>query len=58
MKIIGKITRQQLAEIQRRGIQPEAAVEAFLAEAKARHPDATSIIKKSTAHDGFDIVAI
>lgn len=58
MKIVGKVTLAQLAEVQRRGVGPEAAVDAFLAEAKRRQPGAAVIMQRSRAHSGFDIIAL
>lgn len=58
MQIVGKVTRADMSEIQRRGMGPKAAVDAIRDEAKARHPRATILIQPSNMHDGFDIIAM
>lgn len=59
MRTIGKVTLGDLGLMQRRGLTPKQAVDAMLAEAKARHPRAEGVvIAKSALHDGFDIIAL
>ena len=59
MRTIGKLTRAELALIEKRGMSPKEAVCAIIAEAKSRYPRAESVhIVKASSHDGFDIVAL
>ena len=59
MQTIGRIYLGELAEMQRRGITPEEAVQAILAEASKRHPKAVGLhIVKVPMHEGFDIIAL
>lgn len=57
MKTIGKIGKAEMAEMQRRGAKPQDAVQAIIAEAKLRHPDANIILHRNDV-GGFDVVAL
>ncbi len=46
-----------LGLMQRRGMTPKQAVDAILAEAKARHPREDTIIIQRNG-DGFDILSV
>lgn len=58
MKIIGKVTREHLGEMARRGIDPKAAVDQTLAEAKRRYPGSCVVFQKRGDGSGFDLVAL
>lgn len=58
MKVIGSATAATLREFERRGYQPQQTVNAIIAEARRRYPDATAIFVEAVTHDGFDIVAV
>jgi len=56
MNIIGHATQANLAKLAARGVGPKDAVDAILAEAKARTGQNCIIVKSATG--GFDIVAL
>lgn len=59
MNVIGRIGWDQLAEMQRRGVEPKDAVNMILAEAKARYPDAGEVvIQQNHAQNCFEIIAL
>ena len=59
MQTIGRITKADLTDLEKTGLEPKQALDAILAEAKARHPKAISVhVMKATLHDGFDIIAL
>jgi len=59
MRTIGRITKANLVNLEKTGLEPRQALDAVIAEAKARHPKAVSVhATKATIHDGFEIVAL
>lgn len=57
MRVIGKITRSDMAQMQRRGLGPKQAVDAVVAEAKRRFEGATVVLRPEP-DGGFAIVAL
>jgi len=59
MKLLAKVRTADLAAMQRLGATPNQAVDALLAEAKARYPQYECVImQRDTIGEGFDIIAV
>lgn len=57
--VVGRVKPGHLAELQRRGFAPGAAVEAIKCEARRRHPHAgTILIEPAGGGRGFEILAL
>ncbi len=58
MRVIGKVTKAGLLEIQRRGLSPKQAFDAIISEAKRRHPDARGVIMQPIGLGDFEVIAL
>ena len=58
MRVIGTASESDLLEMKRRGVEPQAAVQAIIAEAKRRYPTTENVVLHRNNARGFDVVAL
>lgn len=57
VRVVGKVTPQQLMALRHRGLTPKQALDALTDEAKRRHPGVGCVIIQPSS-EGFDILAL
>lgn len=58
MQTIGRVSKESMGAMQRRGMTPEQAVRALIDEGKRRYPGRSVILQPSNLYDGFDLIAM